>query len=629
MSYLSEVQADSAFIHLRMLEASGQAVNSGTAGATYNCNIENGVTLEQVGAITSESPNKCFLFDGVNDQLTTVNGVTEFNGASTLTVEMWVKTTDSGATIAACSNGAGIFRMDLDAFGKPVFIIWSGGSTSITGATSINDGSWHHLVGVLDLNLVGDDLKIYVDGALDSQGTWPGTNLNSPTSEIWIGAENGSSAINAYIDDFACYSTALSAARVLAHYNAAASGGNTAPSTPTITNDGTNGQFKSDATTQLAVGAINTSTTMVLKGTATDAESTWKLEVEVQPVGTPFTDTPTHTGSTVASGATSSVTVAGLTAGQEYHWQARATDTDGTPLSSAWVSFGANPEANVDFEITADPDTLTATPSVVLTNGVASTGAKENVAFDFLVTASDANGWDNIANIDITAGLPGSWSKILGAITQVNATTAQRLITLTPGISDADTDYQLTFRTTDAQGNFEELQTGLFAVGNDAPVIGAISDPAPIFEGTVYSDLINVAGATTDANGHELRYRIAFTQQQLGAATYSIASPSVFSYVGHGYAPNDYIYVRGVTGDIAEGLYRIDTTPDADTFTIETLLGVPVNSTTGGSCTIDQTVPTPAFATIGSTDGLADFAPVGGDAGVYFFFYQSKDGLFV
>ena len=87
---------------------------------------------------------------------------------------------------------------------------------------------------------------------------------------------------------------------------------------------------------------------MRLKATVTDPDpgDSLRLQVEVQLVGTAFTDAPTATGLAVASGSVAQVPVAPLADGS-YHWQARVIDADGN--TSAWVSFGGNPETAIDF----------------------------------------------------------------------------------------------------------------------------------------------------------------------------------------------------------------------------------------------------------------------------------------
>ena len=99
-------------------------------------------------------------------------------------------------------------------------------------------------------------------------------------------------------------------------------------------------QFQSDGVTAVATGGDVTSRSVVLTATVTGPPggSPMRLEVEVEPVGSAFTGTVSGSGAAVASGATASATVGGLSDATAYHWQARAVDQGGG--TSAWVAFG-------------------------------------------------------------------------------------------------------------------------------------------------------------------------------------------------------------------------------------------------------------------------------------------------
>lgn len=123
--------------------------------------------------------------------------------------------------------------------------------------------------------------------------------------------------------------------------------GNSAPVTPTsiamrTVLDGAN----------QAVGFTNATTQVVFVGTVTDPDSDdVMLQLEVQPVGISFTNTPTDFNLRVASGSTVQISRNYFTAGTAYHWQARANDVNNNV--SAWVPFGGNSEAAADFTIAA------------------------------------------------------------------------------------------------------------------------------------------------------------------------------------------------------------------------------------------------------------------------------------
>ncbi|MDH3457591.1 MAG: hypothetical protein OER90_12205, partial [Gemmatimonadota bacterium] len=108
-------------------------------------------------------------------------------------------------------------------------------------------------------------------------------------------------------------------------------------------------QFKTDGTTGIALGDTTDERTVVLRGTVTDIDAgdSVRLEVEVQPVGTPFAGTATGSSVFLPSGSSAIATLAGLDDDVDYHWQARTADKFG--LASAWINFGGNPETDTDF----------------------------------------------------------------------------------------------------------------------------------------------------------------------------------------------------------------------------------------------------------------------------------------
>jgi uncharacterized protein YjdB len=91
--------------------------------------------------------------------------------------------------------------------------------------------------------------------------------------------------------------------------------------------------------------------TVIFQALLTDPDpaDSLRLEVEVQPVGTAFTNSPTATGASVARGTLGQVAVPGLLDNTDYHWQVRARDRTGR--FSLWISFGGNPETAVDFRV--------------------------------------------------------------------------------------------------------------------------------------------------------------------------------------------------------------------------------------------------------------------------------------
>ena len=120
------------------------------------------------------------------------------------------------------------------------------------------------------------------------------------------------------------------------------------------------GQFRKDSTTAIGVGATTPDDTVVFKATINDPNpgDSVRLEIEVVPTGSPFSNEPTDSSAfvAVASGAR---TVAvrspspgrpGLQENAGHHWQARACDK--TDRCSAWLGYG-NPDPAADFVVNA------------------------------------------------------------------------------------------------------------------------------------------------------------------------------------------------------------------------------------------------------------------------------------
>jgi hypothetical protein len=79
-------------------------------------------------------------------------------------------------------------------------------------------GTWHHVVATYD----GSTIRVYVDGGFEVSK--PDTRSLQPITSPLIVARfpTGGQYLNGDVDEVAVYPTALSAARVLAHYEAGA-----------------------------------------------------------------------------------------------------------------------------------------------------------------------------------------------------------------------------------------------------------------------------------------------------------------------------------------------------------------------------------------------------------------------
>jgi len=108
-------------------------------------------------------------------------------------------------------------------------------------------------------------------------------------------------------------------------------------------------QIRTTAGTVIPVGGSTNETQVTIQSVVTSSlGGTVGMEVEVQPINTPFTNVATGSVTGLTSPAAASVLInpplANLTS---YHWQARPTSSATTP--GPWVSFGANVETAADF----------------------------------------------------------------------------------------------------------------------------------------------------------------------------------------------------------------------------------------------------------------------------------------
>ncbi len=222
------------------------------------------------------------------------------------------------------------------------------------------------------------------------------------------------------------------------------------PNTPTSL-----AQFQSDGSTSISTGGAATSTTVVLKATVSDPDSNQvKLEVEVKPVGTAFDGTSTFTGSLVSSGSTASATVTGLTFGANYHWRARAVDSNDVP-SASWASYptgSPNAETATDFTVTHSPNDASNLAQFQSdgTTAIATGGASLGTSVVLKATVSDPDLGDQVRlEVEVKqvgTSFSGSGT-VLGSLVSNGSTASVTVSSLGVG-----NDYHWRARAVDANG---------------------------------------------------------------------------------------------------------------------------------------------------------------------------------
>src|ERR1043166_8723852 len=204
--------------------------NIGTLGAAGNGTHTGNVLVYKPGAV-AVGPDYSSYYDGTGPH-TTIPWQSALNPASgsPFTVEFWAKPeasdNDDCPLFNRVSSGN---RSGWAFFQRAPGTGWNwrmydgnGGNLGfdLTGGTATLD-AWSHVVGVWD----GTTAKLYVNG-VDTGAANGGSGVyNASTTATWsVGAYDvGATASTGYLDDIAFYGTALSAAKILAHYNAASS----------------------------------------------------------------------------------------------------------------------------------------------------------------------------------------------------------------------------------------------------------------------------------------------------------------------------------------------------------------------------------------------------------------------
>ncbi len=171
-------------------------------------------------------------FDGTDDYVTVPNSNTFDFGTGPFTFSAWAKTTSTAYSMLFLrynsSGGGGQIFMSFSRgggadTGKVELYTWNSTQEEVYRKSSgtINDGQWHHVVGVRD----GGTITIYVDGAVN-QGTQTGSATINASSDGTFGIgynSNEGGAPGGYfdgsLDDVRVYNRALSISEIKQLYN--------------------------------------------------------------------------------------------------------------------------------------------------------------------------------------------------------------------------------------------------------------------------------------------------------------------------------------------------------------------------------------------------------------------------
>lgn len=216
MSYASEVLADSPAGYYRCQEASGLLQDS--SGNDRHTTVSGGAcTYHQTSPITSDPSDFSILFN--SSWFTAPDSGFDFGDVWTM--EMWIKRTTINQFRYLLSKGTGAYGLYLPVSNevetdKEDVVQLRESSITIADTTT-----WHHIVATKN----GDSNFIYIDAADVTVFLADATTVDNAIA-LFIGAYYGDAvtfASTSYMDEIAVYPTALSHARVSAHFAAATS----------------------------------------------------------------------------------------------------------------------------------------------------------------------------------------------------------------------------------------------------------------------------------------------------------------------------------------------------------------------------------------------------------------------
>lgn len=215
-SYPAVVLGDNPLGYWRLGDNSTVAADS-TPGQ-QNPGLLNGTITEgQPGVVNDGSA--AMLFDGGTGAIN-LNNPALFQITGNMTLEAWVKTTDSDVTgfLAIVCKQSTYTMLKRN---NHLALYNNGTGTAYESTQLINDGKWHHCVVVQQHN-VASGSTFYVDGVAAGVGTW---QYWDNSGRLALGAsDNGGVGFQQYfpgtIAEVAVYNYMLTATQVLAHYNA-------------------------------------------------------------------------------------------------------------------------------------------------------------------------------------------------------------------------------------------------------------------------------------------------------------------------------------------------------------------------------------------------------------------------
>jgi Concanavalin A-like lectin/glucanases superfamily/Divergent InlB B-repeat domain/Fn3 associated/Immunoglobulin domain len=209
---------------------------SAEGNAWDNVGGNNGILVNGASFVFPGMVGSAFNLNGAN-QCVRVPDARNLHFTNAMTAEAWVYLTKPPGQFysillkydAIVGFNQRSYALSINSTGNPYLIISTNGigdTVAVTATNKIVTNVWTHVAGTFD----GSQMRVYINGALDTSIAFSGS-IFPGTNDLGIGANVGGESpggmINpfpGYIDEPALYSRALSAAEILAIYNAGNAG---------------------------------------------------------------------------------------------------------------------------------------------------------------------------------------------------------------------------------------------------------------------------------------------------------------------------------------------------------------------------------------------------------------------
>lgn len=214
MSYEGEVLADSPVLYWRLGEASGPTASDATGNGRHGTYV--GCTFETIGPFPEAGVG--IELDGVDDCVSRADEAALDLG-DTFSMEAWIHRPANGAVHGIMGKGDGAYLMRCHQDGY-LQLLRSHQAVIVSSTILVPTTGWHHVVATKS----GATSKLYIDET-DRTDTVTDSTCVDNTTSFRVGADTSGSDTPSdffagYIDEVALYSTALSAVRVSAHFQA-------------------------------------------------------------------------------------------------------------------------------------------------------------------------------------------------------------------------------------------------------------------------------------------------------------------------------------------------------------------------------------------------------------------------